>query len=321
MKQIIYLIRAFWHSLISKKRSDWQIVLACLGLATLIWLFKAFSKSYIYPARFELSILYPSRKFIAHHPPPTHVDIYIKARGFRHIEHALLARFRPLRFDLDTQKPNLLDVNRILAAIKESEPHLLPSDSNLKPIVLPFSKRTFRRVFLALNKSRISVQPGYGIYGSVRISPASVVYSGLDSILAALPDTHWLALDGRGLSAGKFDKIVDICNNRSARMSCNPQTARLELNVVAYVNLQTIKKPILKNWPKKRNPKKTQIICSYQIAQPDVAKMRTLASKSFVLLADYNARNSQGLVPIIVISSSSKIVGFRTDHAYLRVPK
>ncbi len=161
------------------ERKRFGMMLICVILAIMAWLFMALNRKYPYTVKTEL--IYkeePQGKAFKALQPDT-VDLKVEGTGWQLLFSRL--RIKPQSIKVSLRKLNTRNYVLFSEQLEQINGQLETSQKviSIKPDTLyfDFSKRTTKRVPVKLN-SKLGFAPQYGVAGSVELTPAFVNISG-----------------------------------------------------------------------------------------------------------------------------------------------
>ncbi|WP_410220125.1 YbbR-like domain-containing protein [Pedobacter sp.] len=213
------------------ERKRFGIMLVCVVLAVMAWLFMALNRKYPYTVKTEL--IYkeePQGKAFKALQPDT-VDLKVEGTGWQLLFSRL--RIKPQSIKVSLRKLNTRNYVLFSEQLEQINGQLETSQRviSIKPDTLyfDFSKRTTKRVPVRLN-SKLSFAPQYGVAGNVELTPAFVNISGPHEELQKITSWYTDTL-----------KITGIDNSVETRINLKQSTTN---NISIYPKAVGVKIPV-----------------------------------------------------------------------------
>lgn len=213
------------------ERKRFGMMLICVILAIMAWLFMALNRKYPYTVKTEL--IYkeePQGKAFKALQPDT-VDLKVEGTGWQLLFSRL--RIKPQSIKVSLRKLNTRNYVLFSEQLEQINGQLETSQKviSIKPDTLyfDFSKRTTKRVPVKLN-SKLGFAPQYGVAGSVELTPAFVNISGPHEELQKISNWYTDTL-----------KVTGIDNPVETRINLKQSTTN---NINIYPKAVGIKIPV-----------------------------------------------------------------------------
>jgi hypothetical protein len=102
-------IKKFLRNFNLKENNRPLIFLICLLIATLLWLVKALEKQYDTTVSIPVQYINLPENRVLVNPPPTRLNVKLRAQGFTLLRHKLGLSISPIDFDVKTLNTNTID--------------------------------------------------------------------------------------------------------------------------------------------------------------------------------------------------------------------
>ncbi len=196
----------------SKLNKPWDIkaITLCIIIATLVWLFNALNKTYTTTISYPVIFRTNQSEVVALVPPPTSLELEVTGHGWSIFNKNLGIGVTPITIDLlNVLRVRKIDTKKILhhlsTNIKDLKiNHVLPDT-----LLLHYDKVISKKVNICLRPDQIPTKDGYKITSKIEINPNQVLFRGAASIILALPDTLFLALEDREIE-DSYEQTVAI---------------------------------------------------------------------------------------------------------------
>lgn len=191
-------------------------IFACLSIALIFWVFNALSHDYSTVVKYPVRLIIDADKYISSGSLNKDVSVAVSGYGWSILAHS---------FGIQNQ-PILLSANDLSLQKIATEATLLPQLRSILPdikilniiedtISFDIDHRESKRVFLTLDKSKISLPQGVKIDGFVQIIPAFIICNGARKNINNLPDTISFSLPNTFIEKN-YNEEVEI-NYRPSR--------------------------------------------------------------------------------------------------------
>jgi hypothetical protein len=210
MNQLVGFLQHFYHSALKKDKHDWEIILYCLGTASLFWILNAMGKVYHHRISVPIEYVYDAKKFVAVSSLPTEIQVEVEGRGWD-LGRQIWA-FDPSVFKVKIDKPletNFLAPRNWTGKFSEMIVAAKVISVSTDTIFCRFDRIEKKLVGLYVDLQDIKLRPGYQISSPVRLNPKFIEFVGAASITKNLPEMLPLKVDARNVSES-FDQNVPI---------------------------------------------------------------------------------------------------------------
>jgi hypothetical protein len=193
-------IKKFLQSFNLKENNKPLIFLVCLLIATILWFVKALEKDY--ETIVSMPIQYtnlPLNKVLLN-PPPSRLNVKVKAQGFVLLRHKLGLTFSPINFNINTLTKTTLNKKNPTNFFVLSDQYIsqisnqVNSEISIRDIspdtlFFHFDKLSEKKVRV-ISKLNISFQDHYNCSDSVKLSPSQIIVRGPSSIVDTLTGVY-----------------------------------------------------------------------------------------------------------------------------------
>jgi hypothetical protein len=200
MKTILGFLRHLYQSALRKGKRDWEIIFYCIGTAALFWLLNAMGKVYRYEIEMPVRYRFDDSRFMMIASLPSSVTIRVEGRGWE-LAQAMLG-WRREGVDVFIEKPldtRYLKPENWLYQARENYPGVKVNAIVSDSLYCRFDKKIRRTLSLVPDLKEVGLRPGFRIDGSVRLTPASLVVEGAESLIRNLPDPLPVRLEMQNL--------------------------------------------------------------------------------------------------------------------------
>ncbi|MBX2965169.1 MAG: hypothetical protein KF845_03420 [Cyclobacteriaceae bacterium] len=215
---------------------NWKAILLCVFAATIFWAFNSLNKHYSASINFPLAFDYDQENYIPVRPLPEQVKINVSGLGWELFRKSIGLKVLPLRIPLE----NPADVRKIVGA---SLPPLFSGQMEglqinfilTDTLHIQVDPKTRRRVFVTVDSVEQYLRSGFGLSGSVTISPDTVWLEGPQSLVSSLPETLTIRPDFKNIDASVNERLeVDLFSNL---IRVNPQTVTIRFPVSRMIQI------------------------------------------------------------------------------------
>ena len=214
--------QSFW-------KSDRAILMVCIGIAFVFWLFTKLSYVYRSTLRVELVYELPSDKVLSS-PPPAHLDLDVEASGWE----LLGLHFRSKKYVMDVSlgdnQPKTLNAITIKGKIARQ----LPEDVRileLRPDAIQLIPEALvRKIIPIVLDNQVVLGEQYHIKDSVIIRPTMVEVSGPASVIADIDSWISLPLIKQNVNTG-FQTKIGIKPHPNANIKFEPDAVNVQIDV------------------------------------------------------------------------------------------
>jgi len=326
MNQLVGFLQHFYHSALKKDKHDWEIILYCLGTASLFWILNAMGKVYHYRISVPIEYVYESKKFVAVSSLPTDIQVEVEGRGWD------LARqiwaFDPSIFKVKIDKPletKFLAPRNWSGKFSEMILAAKVISVTTDTIFCRFDRIEKKLVGLYVDLQDIKLRTGYQISSPVRLTPKFIEFVGAASITKNLPDMLPLKVDARNVRES-FDQnvAVDFSDEYPKNQLLNYSQKAINVQFSVRPSLEEeLEIPIsLKNQNAQRGLylKEKKVLLTFLVSETDKGNIK---STDFVVYADFQTFNpADSTVEVKLgkspLSVSDVQVGIEKTRVYAR---
>ena len=295
-----------------------MVALSVLG-AAIIWTLSALNKEYTTIIRCALIFQYDKEGTIEVKPPPSYLEANVTGSGWDLLKQNLTYRRDPITINID----NPLEIKKITGySIQPMVAEHLQGSISLNFIAtdtlnLAIQRILEKKLFVYLDSTTIEVPPSFQIVGPVDWTPDSVLVTGPESFIHAMPDTLMLMLEA-GVSSDYNDNMV-LTHVRPDLMKYYPPQVNVHFDVAPYVNQNRAITIDLVNFPTDSsafiNP--PQIPLEFEINEDSI---RLLRDMDFIVIADFNNMNKKdSTIYVELITTPSYVRDIHLDSTQVKV--
>ncbi len=164
-------------------QQDRAILLICIGIALLFWIFTKLSKTYVTEKKIAIEYqLSPRLAFVE--PPVTSVNIYLSGRGWELLAHSLFSKKTPIVLELTdtttTYVPRAKMLEKIGQAVNLQKLKIESVDNENLPVRLEsLAAKKVPVIFAPV----LQFAPGYNLKSAIILRPDSVEIAGALSLI------------------------------------------------------------------------------------------------------------------------------------------
>ena len=277
-----------WKSLIKRSNlnspQDRAILLICMGIALLFWIFIKLSQEYSATKTIQFSILIPEDKTLVSLPPDD-MKIEMRGSGWDLLYDLFLAAQVELEYDLSDQVALSRSRNQLLSDIRNQlySKRLEIRSLNYEGVQFQLDNKTTKSIPVRL-QADLKYAPGYQLEQAPILEPDSIQVSGPATLVDSL--VFWLT-DSVLFSDLSVDVNKQIALQKSqASVLIRPSNVNLRVEVEQYtentlfVPLQIINAPdsILRIFPK-------NVSVNYIVG---LSAFNDIRANDFTILADFS---------------------------------
>lgn len=290
-----------------QKFTRWKVVaLSFIGAAT-FWFFSALGKEYSYRFRHPIEFVYNQDSLIAIKPLPKYVDIDVTGGGWDLFRESNRLGGDPIIFDLENPaairyltRPTILPI--LTDQLSNFRVNFLFTDT----LYINIDRKESKKVELAVDSSKISLDPEYRIVSNIRIEPDTALIHGPESFLDTLLREYTIAIDADEIDR-QFDRFVKLGLPEKLAIYSEPPTAKVSFDVERFEQLEIPTAVELIGFP---------VDSSVFIEEPQVT-VRFVVQES--LKQDYYEEDFKIMVDFAMISESDStapvIIVFHPENA------
>jgi hypothetical protein len=210
-------------------KSDRAILMVCIGIAFVFWLFTKLS--YVYRSTLTVELVYelPADKVLSS-PPPSSLELDVEASGWE----LLRLHFRSKKYIMDVSLSDNLPKNLNSITIKGKIARQLPEDLTileLHPDLIQLVPEDLasKTIPIVLD-NQVMLDEQYQFKDSIAINPSAVRISGPASVVADIDSWITLPLIKKNVSTG-FQTKIGIKPHPNANIKFDPATVAVQINV------------------------------------------------------------------------------------------
>lgn len=206
-------------------------IFACLSIALIFWVFNALSHDYSTVVKYPVQLVIDADKYISSGSLNKDISVAVSGYGWAILSHT---------FGLQSQ-PLLLSANDLSSKKISTETTLLPqlrsilSDVKILNIIedtisFDIDHRESKRIFLMLDRSKISLPHGFKINGDVKIIPEFIICNGARKNINSLPDTISFSLPNAFVEKDFNDEVeINYRPSREVKLAYNTVKVKFAL--------------------------------------------------------------------------------------------
>ncbi|MCB0662544.1 MAG: YbbR-like domain-containing protein [Saprospiraceae bacterium] len=287
--------------------ADRAILLTCLGIALIFWLFIKLSKSYADDLTFNLE--YQLKEDLAFvEMPPAKLITNVEGRGWDLMYLSIFGRERTLTFPVDASNENEINRTEILNTLGTwlDNPMFKIQSVSIDQINLELEKLSRKKVPVKIS-GVLQTAPNYTRSGPVIIKPDSIQLIGAPSLLDQYDVWETSNLEITGLK-NNLEKEVDLQLPVESTLTILPKKVQLEVQVEALTEKRLFIPIVALNPPKDSFtifPKQVQLTFTVGVGQ-----YQDIDKDMFEAVVDYNKIRSGeqvGGLPINVTKTPANI--------------
>jgi len=294
MNQLVGFFQHFYQSAIRKDKHEWEIIIYCVGTASLFWILNAMGKVYQHQIKIPIEYSYDKTRIVAISSLPNEILIDVEGRGWD------LARqiwaFDPAIFKVKIDKP--LETNYLVPknwGLKFSEMISVAKVKNVATdtIFCRFDKLDKKLIGLYVDLQDIKLRPGFQISSTIRLTPKFIEFKGASSIIKNLPEMLPVKVDARNISES-FDQnvAIDFSDEYPKNQLLNYEQEAINIQFSVRPTLEEeIEIPITQknqaSYPK-LYLKEKKVLVTFLVSEKD---KQSLKSNDFLVQADLQTFN------------------------------
>lgn len=210
MNALVGFLRHLVVSAFHKDKRDWEIIIYCLGTASLFWLLNSMGKVYQYPIRIPVTFQYGSEKVISIASLPKNLEVMVTGTGWNLARIMLDWEKKPMRIHI--KKP--LETQYLIP--QNWQPKLAGMFPSIKvesvlgdTIFCRFDRIEKRMVGLYVDLKDIKLKPGFQISSPIILTPRFIEFEGAASLVSQLPHMLPLKIDASNINQS-FDQNIPV---------------------------------------------------------------------------------------------------------------
>ncbi len=277
--------------------SDRAILVLCMCIALVFWLFTKLSQSYETHIHVDVKYKVPRGKILTT-PPPSSLNVSLKSEGWDLFYRYLSGQPRQLEFRLDTATQQIITNEDLRAAVKAQLSSAISIESiNPAELNLELDKPARKEVELQLVQ-RVTTIPQYQLAGNVQLLPNRIMISGPSSALRNIEKGLTQPLVIKNLNADAFGKI-NVKPFANTQINFTPKTVNYNANVEQFTE-KAVQVPVqIINAKDSLIPNPAWVTVTSVIG---ISRFEDLETNSFSIMA--NAKNLDSLskaIPLKII--------------------
>jgi len=210
--------------------TDQSILLLCIGLAFLIWLFTKLSQPFVNERDVSIEYMVPQKRILAGNSPNT-IAIKVEATGWEHIRNSLRLKPLNIKLNLDEKKDFQSYSNLQIESIVS---RYLPSNTkvaigSIPNIEVRMDDKAFKRIPVNLLQS-IKPAPQHKLTNTPTILPDSVTVAGPEFIVDKLEVWETEKLELHDLKEPQT-VLINLKQHRLSTVSFEPNVVNCNINV------------------------------------------------------------------------------------------
>ncbi len=326
MNQLVGFLQHFYHSALKKDKHDWEIILYCLGTASLFWILNAMGKVYHHRISIPIEYVYDAKKFVAVSSLPTEISIEVEGRGWD-LGRQIWA-FDPPVFKVKIDNPletNILVPRSWNGKFSEMIVAAKVLSVSTDTIFCRFDRIEKKLVGLYVDLQDIRLRPGYQISSPVRLTPKFIEFVGAASITKNLPEMLPLKVDARNVSES-FDQNVpvDFSDEYPKNQLLNYSQEAINVQFSVRPSLEEELEIPINLLNQSAQPKlylkEKKVLITFLVSEED---KRNLKSNDFLVYADFQTFNPADSTIEVKLTKSPKAVsdvqiGIEKTRVYAR---
>lgn len=302
--------------------TDRSILLICIGLASLIWLFTKLSQSFVNERQVTIKYVVPDKRIMAGNSPNT-IAVKVEATGWDHIRNSL--RRKPLNINLnldekkDFQSFSNLQIESALSRSLNSNTKV--AAGSIPNIEVRMDDKAFKRIPVTLVQN-IKSAPQYKLTDTLKTVPDSITVSGPEFIIDKMDFWETEKLEIADLKE-PLDAPVKLKTHPLATVSFEPAEVNCPIKVEFYSE-KTVEVPIIvEQIPDSImyviNPRK--VLVSFTAVRSIYDNITEQDFAATVNFGDFDYSNAQPLPIILKIPSGIDKVKMKQESAEIFVNK
>ena len=273
-----------------------RVAILSIVSACTFWALHALNKRHTADLKFPIAFEYQSEALILVQAPPKHLIMDVTGIGWDLLRQSALG-FKSNELLYPLEQPTAIkaiskhEIHETLA--KQLSPVRL-NDIRLDTIFLDIQARTSRTIHLAVDSARIPLRNNCRIISNIMIVPDSMLITGAENYINALPEQHIMLFSELGDEIGPDFSSIDLPISLPWPKLLQAELSEIRVEFeVGLFERQQIETGIRKvNFPKWRrtNVLLQDTLATISYTAPEGSEL--LAAEGFVVQADYSLRNS-----------------------------
>lgn len=280
-------------------KTDRAILIGCIGIAFIIWLFTKLAQSYDNEYIVNVEYLVPERKIIAGKVPKL-IPVRVEAGGWELI-NKYFTSYRPsIKLELDSNKEfqtfsSLQIASQVSRQLKDN---IEVNASSIAPISVQVDDRSYKKIPVKLNHS-IQLASQFQLSDNIKVIPDSVTVSGPEVIVQQLKywDTQVLSLNDLNQSQ---QPSVRLKKHPIETVTFKPDLISCEIKVEQYTE-KTLSVPLqVINVP----PEMVYLVIPTSVETRFVVGLsdyENVTPDGFVATVDFSRMNPENHEPVEIV--------------------
>jgi hypothetical protein len=210
MNSLLRFFRHFYQSALRKEKRDWEIISYCVLVSSLFWFLNAMGKVYHHNIQVPVRYQYNQRLYVPVASLPGYVEVKAEGRGWD-LVRAIWAK-NPSQLSVTISKP-LQTLNLYpeewQGKLKEMMPSIKLESVLTDSIFCRFDPIESREIPLMADLKDFTIKNGYRIASPVKITPATVRFTGAASLIRSLPPQLPVSISGKNIMES-FDQNINL---------------------------------------------------------------------------------------------------------------
>ncbi|WP_205500638.1 hypothetical protein [Rufibacter psychrotolerans] len=224
-------------------------MLLCFLTAGTFWLLNALNKSYTTQVTYPIVFKYNPGDLVPVKPLPEEVVINVTGKGWKLLRKNLHVNVKPAELTIrGLPRVKQLPGQALRPAISNVLDGLSLNFVVTDSISFDFDRLVTRKFPLAIDTTKVKVEPGFAFVGPVKILPDSVTFTGPELILKQFPHPFLLSLPAGNLR-GPFKADVPLTHDYTSLVQADVSEAEVQFGVVALERKELAVQPVLQNFP------------------------------------------------------------------------
>lgn len=176
------------------KNENWKVVLLCFLAATTFWFFNALNKNYTTKISHPIEFDFDKEGVIIVEDLPSRINLNVSGGGWNLLRKSLSFNRRPVKVRLENPtETQFLTANRLYPQIHEQIKEVRLNFVMDDTLFFNIEKRVIKKLPLAVDSTKIGLDPNYRIVSDIKINPDSIIFEGPESIIETLPE--WIIIN------------------------------------------------------------------------------------------------------------------------------
>ncbi len=304
-------------------KTDRAILIGCIGMAFLIWLFTKLSQRYQSEINVAVTYTIPEKRIIAGSAPQK-IPILIEAGGWQLVRKYFTSNKSTINLLLEENKDfqTFSSIQLSSMASRNFNTNLKVLSGSLDPITIRMDDKSFKRIPVRLRES-VTLAAQFQLSDTIRIMPDSVTVSGPEFVINSL--SHWETenLNLKDLKKSQNAPLL-LKKHQVETVSFQPAVVTCKINVEQYTENAFEVPLVVENAPSN----------SMYIVLPTSVEVKfvvglglyeSITANRFMAVADFSKIDTLNPVPIPIrlkeIPPGIKNVSFQPKTAQFYINK